>query len=383
MSESIDWYEAAPAFQAKASNGTSRKCTNCGQPRPCWCNPAEPVTSDGKWAAQNPPWETGTLPDDDSLTDEHGFVDWAKAFGAAPAQISWIVEPFLRKGMTHSLFGVPGHGKSLFVIETMVNHVIAGHRVVYLDNENHLLEEIIPRLKSFGCTPADLDNFKMLSFERIPPLDTPAGGQYVLDKARVAGAVLVVMDTTSRFIDGPEDKSDTFTSFYNHTLMPLKAASIATLRLDHPGKDVTRGARGTSAKYGDIDLEFRIEDPEDGRTPYRRLVCTKARGRGGMKLGEVIMLRKCEITADNPSFYHEWVYEPGRDVSLATSGRADDDAALLDSIGLPLDAGRRRARGLLVDKGIEMGNTRLDAALKARREGSRDVPGDVPRPHAS
>ena len=36
--------------------------------------------------------------------------------------------------------------------------------------------------------------------------------------------------------------------------MALKEAGIALLRIDHAGKDLTRGQRGTSAKRDDVEV---------------------------------------------------------------------------------------------------------------------------------
>jgi hypothetical protein len=53
----------------------------------------------------------------------------------------------------------------------------------------------------------------------------------------------VVIDTVSRAIDGEENSNDTW----------LNQLGIAMIRLDHSGKDETKGMRGGSAKSGDVD----------------------------------------------------------------------------------------------------------------------------------
>lgn len=324
-----------------------------------------------------PWWEDKKFTGDDAgqgnpLLDSKGYVDWGKAFAAAPVTVPWIVEPFIEEGMTHALWGIPGDGKSVFVLETVVHKVLGKHPVLYVDSENHLLKVIVPRLISFGMTPEDLVNLRFRSFKEMEPLDTPAGGKELLSYALESNAALVVIDTTSRFIGGEENSADTFLRFYNHTMMGLKRNDIASLRLDHPGKDTSRGTRGSSAKYGDIDYEFQITD--EGTT--RKLTCTKSRT-GNVDKGKEILLRKHGITEDNPHFYHEWDYKPAQ----------DPDVALLESLGIPAEAGRRKVQEMLKAAGKTMGSPRIDAAQALRRKifesddsgtGSLFVPEDVP-----
>jgi hypothetical protein len=297
------------------------------------------------------------------LCNKDGSVNWTAAFEATEDQVNWIVEPFIEQGMTHSLYGVPGHGKSLFVMETVVHHVIPGHHVLYLDNENHLTRVVTKRLKSFGMKPADLDNLHFYSFTSLPPLETPEGGKEVLRLAKLHHADLVVIDTTSRFIDGPEDKADTFTAFYNNTMMPLKREDIASLRLDHPGKDASRGTRGSSAKYGDIDYEFSIEDPDGGKTKFRKLTCTKGRTEN-VSRGDVIMLEKIGVTEVNDRFYHKWIYESETTVPVVP------DVEILRNHGIAPNMTATAVAVVLRSKGEGMSKTRICAALKIMRLGS-------------
>ena len=87
-----------------------------------------------------------------------------------------------------------------------------------------------------------------------PPLDTEAGGAKLLKKARKVKAQLVVIDTLIRTVSGEENSADTIKNFYQHTGMALKEAGISLLRIDHAGKDLTRGQRGTSAKRDDVEV---------------------------------------------------------------------------------------------------------------------------------
>ena len=78
-----------------------------------------------------------------------------------------------------------------------------------------------------------------------PPLDTARRRTAATQEALNVGAQLVVIDTLIRTVSGEENSADTIKNFYTHTGMALKAAGIALLRIDHAGKDLTRGQRGT------------------------------------------------------------------------------------------------------------------------------------------
>ena len=107
-----------------------------------------------------------------------------------------------------------------------------------------------------------------------PPLDTPAGGQRLLKEALKVKAQLVVIDTLIRTIAGEENSADTIKNFSRYCAMPLKAADIALLRIDHAGKDLTRGQRGTSAKRDDVDVVWLLK-PASGNLPGKTMLTLK------------------------------------------------------------------------------------------------------------
>ena len=75
-------------------------------------------------------------------------------------------------------------------------------------------------------------------------------------------------------MSGEENSADTIKNFYQHTGMPLKAAGIALLRIDHAGKDLTRGQRGTSAKRDDVDVVWLLK-PKPGNLPGKTMLTLK------------------------------------------------------------------------------------------------------------
>ena len=176
----------------------------------------------------------------------------------------------------------------------------------------------------------------------------------MLALAVTASAAIVIIDTTSRVVAGKENDADTYLAFYRHTVIPLRARGIALLRLDHPGKDVTRGTRGSSAKKGDVDSEWLLS-----RTSEVTFELERQKERDGHGDGRLSLRRR---------------FEPLRhEVTAGSGNRAGDIAAELDRLGVPRDAGRDRARDALKAAGLKATNADLAAAIRHRK-----LPVDLP-----
>lgn len=179
----------------------------------------------------------------------------------------WIVEGLLPREATVALYSASGLGKSIFMLEMAANIAIGAPflglktnktRVLYIDHENGPRATIVPRLKSMGFKAADLDDLKILSFPEMAALDTEAGKQSIGRAVAQFDPGLVIIDTVSRTIQGEENSNDTWLAFFNNTGRFLKTAQIAYVRLDHSGKDETKGQRGGSAKTGDVEIILQL-----------------------------------------------------------------------------------------------------------------------------
>jgi hypothetical protein len=114
-----------------------------------------------------------------------------------------------------------------------------------------------------GYGPDDLDYLDYLSFPTFAALNSPRGAAELLAAVKAYASEVVVIDTVSRAINGEENSNDTWLEFYLHTGLQLKQLGVAMIRLDHSGKDESKGMRGGSAKAGDVDafwLLTRITD---------------------------------------------------------------------------------------------------------------------------
>ena len=227
-----------------------------------------------------PPTETPTNPD---TADEHTqlrreyvldhlpAIDW-HALWADETEEDWIVEPLLPARRLIALYSAPKVGKSLLMLEIAAaiatGREILGttptpRRILYVDFENDPRADIRERLRNMGYGPHDLDNLTLLSFPTLASLDSEKGSQELMSAIEVYGAEVVVIDTVSRSIAGDENENDTWLDFYRHTGLKLKQAGVALIRLDHSGKDETKGQRGGSAKSGDVDAVWRMSRSSD------------------------------------------------------------------------------------------------------------------------
>jgi RecA-family ATPase len=167
-----------------------------------------------------------------------------------------------------------------------------GRRVLYLDKENSE-EDWRERLNTFGVTMENAaeywgKTFIPLSFPAIGGLDTAEGAKTLLDVLDVYGigrGDVLVLDSTQRVTDGPENDNDTMRALYD-VVEELKRRGITVIRTDNTGKDTERGARGASAKNDDVGYSWLLE--RRGRTDQFTLKNTKFRGLGN---GEEVKFR--------------------------------------------------------------------------------------------
>lgn len=319
-------------------------------------------------------------------------LDWSDVLDGPPPAEDWILWPLVERGQSVSLYSAPKQGKSLLVLD-MLARACAGEstlgrpaapplRVLYIDGEN-TRRDLRRRLHDLGAAPEALASLIYLSFPPLAPLDTAKGAAQLHELVLQHRPDLVVIDTISRFIEGPENDADTWIKVYRHTLLPLKGQQVGVLRLDHTGKDAERGERGSSAKTGDVDASWSLtyDTARQTRTLTRKLTRT---GGGPERLVLNIETAPLRHTPASPL-----------DVS------ADPVAHLvrkLDELGAPYGPedgiGRDRAAKLLREHGHgAFTKAQITEAVSRRKEagyrpadlpaGSGQVPARAPLPTAS
>jgi len=197
--------------------------------------------------------------------------DW-HALWLDDTEEDWIVEPLLPARRLIALYSAPKVGKSLLMLELaaaiasgrpILGTTPSPRRLLYVDFENDPRTDIRQRLQNMGYGPADLHNLTLLSYPNLASLDSEKGSQELMSAIEVYGAEVVIIDTVSRSIAGDENENDTWLDFFRHTGLKLKQAGVALIRLDHSGKDETKGQRGGSAKSGDVDAVWRMSKASD------------------------------------------------------------------------------------------------------------------------
>jgi hypothetical protein len=303
-------------------------------------------------------------PDEADLVRTHlPRLDWHALWADEDAE-EWIVEPLIPARRLVALYSAPKVGKSLLMLELAVA-IARGtealgftldrkRRVLYVDFENDPRGDIRERLTAMGFGPDDLEGLDYLSFPALAALDTANGGEQLLAAVRTYQSEVVIIDTVSRAIQGEENENDTWLSFYRHTGKQLKAAGVALVRLDHSGKDESKGQRGGSAKSGDVDMVWRMWRVNDRMF---QLDCEAHR----MPVTETTLVLHREVV---PHLRHR-VDAEGRYASWRT--KVDEVSDAMDAAGVPRDAGRRVMREALKTTGLRAGDAVLREVIRRRK----------------
>lgn len=295
-------------------------------------------------------------------------VNWAEAFKSQPEETDWLFPPILEAKTVNALFGAPGVGKSLVTLEIAVTLVREGRKVMYVDDENRV-EDTVDRLQAFGVGHDELASLVMYSFAGLPPLDTVEGGEHLAALADYNSPALVILDTTTRMVAGDENTASTFLQLYRCSLVPLKQRGVTVLRLDHPGKEGSRGQRGSSAKDGDVDTIWRIYAEQGGM-----LILERVKSRSGHGEGWIAVRRE-----KDPFLRHDWHALDKMPVTPLVRQWADN----FDRWGIPRDAGRPTLREAIKCrpgvKGDGVSTTILALVARYRKGLSQDSQGqEVP-----
>jgi hypothetical protein len=289
------------------------------------------------------------------------LIDWPEFWATEHDDTEWLLEPLFADGRSHALYAGAKTGKSYLVLAACA--ALANGRkflehasgepvhILYLDYEMSP-QDVRERLEEFGYGPDDdLTHLHYALLPSLPPLDTEAGGQALLTSATALNARFVIIDTTSRSIAGDENDADTLRAFYRCTGLLLKQAGIGWARLDHAGKDATKGQRGTSAKNDDVDIVCRLERTDAGQkiiATHRRMSWYPEKTEiNVVELGGTVTF----TNADGPSYL---------------AGTADV-VADLERLGVAPGASNAVCRDALKAAGLGRNNKLIASAVKFRK----------------
>lgn len=290
------------------------------------------------------------------------YVDWATLWADEREGPEWVIKPLIAVGQSAAVYSPAKVGKSLLALEAAAakatGRPVLGNpagdpiHVLYVDHEN-TADDLRDRLADLGYGPDDdMSNLHYSLLADWAPLDTDEGGRELHEAAVAVGARLVILDTVSRAISGDENSADTFLALYRHTGRRLKRDRIAFMRLDHTGKDVTKGQRGSSAKRDDVDVVWSLL-PRGGPDSLALRREASRTGQGP----EVLLLRRLSGPLRHVVDRFDDAHE--RDVLRV--------GALLDGLEVPPDAGRPAAAKALRDHGDSCRTTIIAEAVRRRR----------------
>jgi hypothetical protein len=195
------------------------------------------------------------------------LLDWPAFWGVDRTEAEWLAEPIIPAKRSVAMFAPGGTGKSLLALwlaaalatgRPIFGKINPPIDVLYLDYEM-TEDDLHERLESMGYdTDSDLTRFHYALLPSLPALDEPEGGKAILRLAQLCDAALVVIDTFGRAVHGDENLNDTVRAWYRWSGIHLKAEGRAFVRVDHAGKDLTKGQRGGSAKNDDVDIVWQM-----------------------------------------------------------------------------------------------------------------------------
>lgn len=323
----------------------------------------------GEWFKVLPPPQdatTGATGAADGPRVDHlaplNLLDWRTFWTQQSVGADWLVEPLIARGRSHAFYAGAKSGKSLLMLAACAaiatgrpflnNPARPPQHILYLDYEM-TEEDVRERLEGFGYGPDDdLSHFHYALLPAVAPLDSEMGAAVVITAAETFSAVHVVIDTMSRAVAGDENEAQTVRDFYRYTGLQLKARGIGYHRLDHSGKDPTKGQRGTSAKNDDVDVVQQLIPRDKGavtvKATHRRMSWVPEVVDISVEDSDGVLVYSTKPTVHPTGTFHivEW----------------------LDAHDVPVELGRPAVRAMLKEAGFAARNDALTAALKVRRD---------------
>ncbi|MDO3334054.1 AAA family ATPase [Mycobacteroides abscessus] len=319
------------------------------------------------------------------LHGAYGFMDLTtdRADGRPAKARHWLYPKLLLPAQYHNITAPSATGKSGLGLDLSVQMVLGitqlgmeehdtlqtGTRVLYIDRENPL-ETIERRFQLMPYEGRD-DVWKRLFYRRnptLPMLDTPEGGEALLHMALQCRVHVVVIDTKSKFVEGPSEKDYTEHRFYNYTVNPLKDAGIAVVVIDHTNLTDLSRPSGSGAKTDNVDALWVItkakEQPRDKNLTDLIMTERKERGIGMPKT--VYVRRKSDpyhhtLSLDNPrkAGLHDYT------LVLDTEGHTRE---LLKAKYPDGNVGINEGYAYLKDQGVKGDTTKLKAVVRSFKE---------------
>ncbi len=279
-----------------------------------------------------------------------------------PSEVPEFVFPLLVPvGSDVAFYAKSGVGKSLLLLEgaaavatggEFLGQSVTRRTVIYIDHEMNK-KMAMKRLRSMGYeSGSDLSDFHYFCLGDFSSLDTAEGGRALTKLVETHKANVVIIDTLGKAVAGDDDDAKTLNKMHQFTARPLKRRGVTFVRVDHAGKDASKGQRGSSAKQDNVDLVYRLTSGGKDRINVKR-----EKNRDHLDGDDLITL----VRSGDP-LRHKLTSADSQEES-----EIDDLVDLLDDLGLAPKAGSPLAREVLKKNGHRVSSQLLAKVIKRRK----------------
>ena len=208
---------------------------------------------------------------------------------AGTGTLPWIVKGVLPAGELGVVYGAPGSGKSFFTYDLAMAVAQGlpwcGHRVTRLPVGYVVAEGAAGfkgRVQAYRMQN-DVPPGALKVLAAVPSLLNRQQVTELAQQVKAAGIKLLVYDTLARGTAGADENSakDMGVAIAHCRLLHDATGAMVVL-IHHSGKDPTKGARGSNAVLGAVDVEIEVSREDTNRTA----TITKMKdGEDGQKFG--------------------------------------------------------------------------------------------------
>lgn len=201
-------------------------------------------------------------------------------FSIEPPRKHWLIKGVIAEGETSAWIAPPGGMKSALMAQLSL--AVADQRdwhgrkstsmqgVVYfaLERADLVRRRLAAHCRRYGIETAELDNIPIAVCDRMVDLTSPDSPQHVLATLNAAQdetgipVTFAVFDTFAKLIaagGGDEQQArDQGKVFANLQRVKNQMPNLHIALVGHTGKDESRGARGSNAILGDVDVMVQI-----------------------------------------------------------------------------------------------------------------------------
>ena len=298
-------------------------------------------------------------------------LDLSQLDAAIPDE-DFLVEPIIATGRRTKIHAAAGDGKSLLALYLAA--CLATGRpclrrpagdpltVVYLDREM-IQADLQERLADMGFDYTNdvllQTNLRYYLHQDIDPLNTKRGADQVLALVARDQARFVVVDTITSQTEGNENDAEPYRQMATFLTSKLVMLNVASLTLDHLGKDKSKGGRGSSAKRDAFDVIWSLSSTTEAYT----LTLDKGRMR---TVPEMVRLTK----ETDPVLRFTMPM-------LQISNKAAELVLTLERLNIPHNVGRPTVTAALKDADISYHTPALTEAIRWRKHHPKTDPNTV------